>query len=453
MVLDRLGDSLKDTLRSIASAIFVDEKLINELVKSIQKALLQADVNVNLVFELTKKIKERALKEEPPSGLTKKEYLIKIVYEELVRFLGEKEKKIDFSGKPSTLMLVGLFGSGKTTQAAKLAKFYKKRGMRIALLCTDTWRPAAYEQLKQLGEQIDVAVFGNPKEKNPLKIYGDNEKELKKFDLVIIDTAGRDALSKDLIEELDLLYKTIKPNETFLVISADLGQAAEKQAGAFHETCHITGVIITKMEGTAKGGGALSACAVTGANVCFIGIGEKIDDLEKFNPQGFVGRLLGMGDLQALLEKAQEAITTEEAEDLSKRLLKGEFNLIDLYEQMEAMRKMGPLNKIIEMVPGFSQIQMPKEMLQVQEGKLKKWRHVMNSMTKAELEDPEIISSQRIERIARGSGASVNDVRELLKQYRQGKKLIKMFKGGSEKNMQRLMKQFGRGQLPPGFKM
>jgi signal recognition particle subunit SRP54 len=453
MVLDKLGDSLRDTLRNIASAIFVDEKLINELVKSIQKALLQADVNVNLVFELTKKIKDRALKEEPPSGLTKKEYLIKIVYEELVRFLGEKEKKIDLSGKPSTLMLVGLFGSGKTTQAAKLAKFYKKRGMRIALLCTDTWRPAAYEQLKQLGEQIDVPVFGNPKEKNPLKIYRDNEKELKKFDLVIIDTAGRDALSKELIEELDLLHKTIKPNEVFLVISADLGQAAERQAQKFHETCHITGVIITKLEGTAKGGGALSACAVTGANVTFIGVGEKIDDLEKFNPQGFVGRLLGMGDLEALLEKAQEAITTEEAEDLSKRLLKGEFNLIDLYEQMEAMRKMGPLNKIMEMVPGFSQIQLPKEMLQVQEGKLKKWRHVMNSMTKAELEDPEIISVQRIERIARGAGSSVNDVRELLKQYRQGKKLIKMFKGGSEKNMQKLMQQFGRGKLPPGFKM
>lgn len=453
MVLDKLGDSLKETLRNIASAIFVDEKLINELIKNIQRALLQADVNVKLVFELTKKIKDRALKEESPSGLTKKEYLIKIVYEELVKFLGETEKKLDFSGKPSIFMLVGLFGSGKTTQAAKLAKFYKKRGIRVALLCTDTWRPAAYEQLRQLAEQIDVPVFGNPKEKNPLKIYKDNEKELKKFDLIIVDTAGRDALSKDLISELNILNKTIKPNETFLVISADLGQAAEKQAKAFHESCPITGVIVTKLEGTAKGGGSLSACAVTGANVVFIGVGEKIDDLEKFNPQGFVGRLLGMGDLETLLEKAKEVITEEKAEDLSKRLLKGEFTLIDLYEQMEAMKKMGSLSKIMEMIPGFSQIQLPKELLQVQEGKLKKWRHVMDSMTKEELEDPEIMSASRIERIASGSGCSSNDIRELLKQYKQGKKLVKMMKGGSPRDMQRLMKQFGGGKLPSGFKM
>ncbi|MEM4243053.1 MAG: signal recognition particle protein Srp19, partial [Candidatus Woesearchaeota archaeon] len=267
------------------------------------------------------------------------------------------------------------------------------------------------------------------------------EKQYPEYDLLIIDTAGRDALSQDLIDELKKVHSLVKPDESLLVISADIGQAAQSQAKAFHEAGAITGVIITKMDGTAKGGGALTACSVTGAPVKFIGVGEKIDDLEQFNPQGFVGRLLGMGDIEALLEKAKDAITQEEAKDLQQKLLKGEFNLIDLCQQMEAMQKMGPLAKIVEMIPGFGQLQMPKEALQVQEEKLKKWKHAMNSMTKAELEDPEILDAKRIERIANGSGISTGEIRDLLKQYRQSKKLIKMLKGAG--SPEKLMKKLG----------
>jgi len=275
--------------------------------------------------------------------------------------------------------------------------------------------------------------------------------ELENFDIVIVDTAGRDALSKVLIKEIEELNEEIKPNENFLVFSADIGQAAQKQAEQFHKSCKVTGVIITKMDGTAKGGGALTACSVSKAPIVFIGVGEKIDDLEHFNPKGFVGRLLGMGDLEALLEKAQGAIKAEDAEDLGKKFLKGEFNLLDLYEQMAAMKKMGSLKKIIELVPGFSSLQLPKEMLDVQEEKLEKWKLAMQSMTKEELENPEDITSSRIDRISKGSGIVTSTIRELIKQYKQSKKMVKMFKG-SKGDMSKMMKKF-QGKMPGNFKM
>jgi len=453
MVLDKLGSSLKNTLTKIAKAIFVDEKLINELVKDIQRALLQADVNVQLVFDLTNKIKERALKEETPAGLTKKEYLVKVVYEELVNFVGKEEGKIEIKSKPTKIMLVGLFGSGKTTQAGKLAKFYTKRGYKVALVGLDTHRPAAMDQIEQIAKKANVPVFIDKKEKNPLNILKKFEKEFSKYNIIIIDTSGRDALSKDLIEEIKKINIAVKPEENLLVISADIGQAAQKQAQAFHESCKITGVIVTKMDGTAKAGGALTACAATDTKIKFIGVGEKSEDLEVFRPEGFISRLLGMGDLEALLEKAEQAISKEDAEDLGKRFLKGDFNLIDLYEQMQAMSKMGPLSKITEMIPGFSQLKMPKELLKVQEGKLKKWRFIMDSMSREELEDPDIISITRIDRIAKGAGTSTKEIRELLKQYRQSKKMAKLFKGGSPKNMERMMKKFsGKGMQGMKFK-
>ena len=448
MVLDKLSDSLRNTLQKIAKSLFVDEKLINELIKDIQRALLQSDVNVKLVFDLTEKIKKRALEEESPKGLTKKEQIINIVYGELVNFLGKEQHKIEVKQKPFRIMLVGLFGSGKTTTAGKLAKFYSKRGFKVALVGLDIHRPAAMEQIEQVGKNANVKVFSDKKSKDPTEIWKNNEHEYRNFDILIIDTAGRDALSHDLISEIEDVNKTIQPNENLLVISADIGQAAQKQAEQFHKSCGITGVIVSKMDGTAKGGGALTACSVSGAPIKFIGTGEKIDDLEQFNPQGFVGRLLGMGDLEALLEKAREVIKVEEAEDLGKRFLKGEFNLIDLYEQMEAMSKMGPLSQIVEMIPGFSQLKLPKEMLQVQEGKLKKWKIAMSSFTKEELEDPEIIDASRTERISKGSGIPANEIRELIKQYRQSKKMVKMFKG-SKGDISKIMKKFG-GKLPMG---
>lgn len=446
MVLDNLSEKLKNTLRKIARSVFVDEKLVDELIREIQRALLASDVNVQLVFDLSKKIKERALKEKPSKAITQKEHLIKIVYEELVNFLGKEKSEVKIvKKKPFKIMMVGLFGSGKTTTIGKIAKYYNKGGYKIASLGLDVHRPAAPDQLKQVSKQVNIDCYVNKKEKDALKVYEEFKDKLSKYDVLLIDTAGRDALSKDLIEEIEELNKKIKPDENLLIISADIGQAAFDQAKKFHESCGITGVIITKLDGTARGGGSLSACAATNAKVKFIGVGEKLDDLEQFNPTGFVSRLLGMGDLEALLEKTKEAITEEEAQDLGKKLLKGEFNLIDLYDQMQAMKKMGPLSKVLEMVPGLGQLKLPKDMLQVQEGKLKKWKFILDSLTKEELEHPDqVMNVGRIERVAKGAGVSTSEVRELLKQYKKSKKLMKMMKG---KSPEKLMKKF-KGKFP-----
>lgn len=449
MVLEKLGDSLRATLQKITGTGLVDEKLINELVKDIQRALLQSDTNVKLVFELGKKIKDRARK-PAPTGITQREFLINIVYEELVAFLGNEAREIKIEGSSKKIMLVGLFGSGKTTTCGKLAKYYKKRGLKVAVIQTDTWRPAAFEQLKQLASDVGVDFYGDQSLKAPSEIYSKFERELEAYDLVIVDTAGRDALSDDLVSELTSIHNAVKADEKLLVISADIGQSAQKQAQMFHDTCGVTGVIVTKLEGTAKGGGALSACAVTNAPIMFIGVGEKVDDLEVFYPKRFVGRLLGMGDLESLLEKAREAISEDKAADMTDKFLKGDFNLNDLYEQMSSMKKMGSLGKLMEMIPGMSSLKLPKEMLDVQEEKLEKWKFAMDSMTSKEREDPALFNSSRIDRVASGAGISVRDVRDLLKQFRQSKKMMKMFKG--EKDPTAMMKKF-KGKLPKGMGM
>lgn len=445
-MLEGLSNSLRNTLKKVTDALFVDEKLVNELVKDIQRALIKSDVNVKLVMEITSKIKERALNEEVPKDVSKKEHLVNIVYEELVDLLGKGEKvnytELVSQKKPYKIMLVGLFGSGKTTTAGKLAGYFKKRGIDVGVITTDTWRPAAYDQLEQIAGKVKVKFYGDKNEKKPEKIYKKYEKELSKHDLVIVDTAGRDALNDELIEELNSLNKAVKPDDTMLVLSSDIGQSAQQQAETFHENCNVTGVMITKMDGTAKGGGALIACSVTGAPVRFIGTGEKLADLEEFKPEGFVSRLLGMGDLEALLEKTREAVSEEEAEDMSKKFLKGDFNLIDLHDQMQAMKKMGPLTKVMDMIPGMGNANIPKDMLEGQEEKIKNWKFLLQSMTKEELEEPSIINSSRVARIADGSGREKKEVRDLLKQYKQSKKLMKTMKpGSSEKDMQKMMQK------------
>ncbi len=449
MVLEKLGNSLKESLSKITNSLFVDEKQINELVKEIQRALLQSDVNVNLVFSIGKKIKERALKEEVPTGISKKDFLVKIVYEELVSLVGKGDSKINLNKKPFVLMLVGLFGNGKTTSAGKLANYFKKRGKKIALLSIDTWRPAAHKQLMQLGKSVGVDVYGKPELNDPVKIYNEFQKDLQKYDLVIVDTAGRDALNEELIEELNSINSTVEADETLLVMNADIGQSAQKQAQAFHDSCNVTGVILTKLDGTARGGGALVACSVTNTPIKFIGVGEKVDAFEEFRPEGFIGRLLGMGDLEALLEKAQEAMDEDQAKDLGRKMLKGEFNLLDLYQQMSSMKKMGSLSKIVSLIPGMGKMNIPKEMLEGQEERIEKWKYLMNSMTKEELENPDIIKGNRLDRIAKGAAIDISELRQLLKQYKQSKKLMRTMKGmdGSEKDMQKMMQKMQKGGM------
>lgn len=451
MVLEKLGESLRSTLKKITSSVFVDERLIEELVRDIQRALLVSDVNVSLVFELTAKIKKRALEEKTPATISKKEHLVKIVYEELVNFLGAEQKGILIKEgkKPFVILMVGLFGSGKTTSIGKVAKYYTKRGYKVAALGVDVHRPAAMDQIEQVCRAVNIPYFIDKKEKNPVKIYKSFEREYSKYDVLLVDSSGRDALSKDLIEEIEKLNQVIQPDEKILVISADIGQAAKTQAEAFHKSVGVTGVIITKLDGTAKAGGALSACAVTAASVKFIGVGEKPDDLEEFDPAGFVSRLLGMGDLKALLSKASEAFSEEQATDLGRKFLKGEYNFLDLYEQMMAMRKMGPLSKIVELIPGMGNINIPKEMLSVQEEKLKKWKFIFQSMTRQELEEPDTLTRSRIDRIAKGAGVAASEVRELLKQYRQSKKVVKAIGGssGKEPDMNKLIRKFGKKKL------
>ena len=447
-MLDKLGESLKDSLRKLLKISLVDRKLVDALASDIKKALLAGDVNPALAIKITDSIKKRALEEKPKAGLTQREHVINIVYEELVKLLGKEAGKFEVKEKPTKILLAGLFGSGKTTTAAKLAKLFKKQGLKVCLLQTDTWRPAAYEQLKQLSEKINVPFYGIKEEKDPVKIYKKFEPDYSRFNVVIIDSAGRDALSKDLIEELKRLNQAINAHEKLLVLSADIGQAAKPQAKAFQDSIGISGVIITKLDGTAKGGGALSACAETGAKVRFIGIGEHIDDFEDYEPKRFVSRLLGLGDLQTLLQKAEEVIKKEEAEALAKKFIKAEFTFDDLMKQMEALQKMGPLSQIMSMIPGASMAKIPPEMLQVQEGKLKTWKHIIQSMTKQERDNPDLIDGSRVKRIAKGSGKSETDVRDLIKQYNQMKKVMKMM--GNQKQMQKLQKMLG-GKMPIGF--
>jgi len=438
MVLESLGSSLKDSLKRLAGRGFVDKEVVEELVRDIQRSLLKSDVNVKLVFELSRRIKERSLKEKPAPGLTGREHVINVVYEELVNFLGKEEASIPL--RKTKILLVGLFGSGKTTTAGKLARFYQKKGLKPCLVGCDTTRPAAFEQLQQVGEKIGVPVFGDPSEKDSSKVLKEALKKTGKFDVVIVDSSGRDALNESMIDEIKKLNEILKPEETLLVIPAEIGQQAEKQAHAFKENLNITGVIVTRMDGTAKGGGALSACAVTGAPVKFIGTGEKFDAFERYNPERFVSRLIGFGDLKTLLEKAQEAGLEKRAE----KMLKGDFDLNDFYEQIESMKGMGSLSQIMDMIPGLKKAKIPKGMLDLQEEKMKRFKYIIQSMTPEERAKPEIINSPRISRIAKGSGTSEEEVRELLRLFKQSKKAMKMLKGGKRSGqLQALLKQFG----------
>lgn len=429
MVLKGFGSGLKDTFRKIARMGKVDKEAVEAVIRDVQRILLQSDVNVEMVSELSEKIKKRMLEGKPPAGMTLHEYFLKSLYDEMVDFLGKEKSSIQL--KKQRILLIGLFGSGKSTCAAKIAKWFKVRGLSAGMVACDTHRPAAQDQLRQLGKKIDAHVYdkGNKPEdiaKNSLA---------SKEDVLIFDSAGRDALDKQLAKELKNLARIIKPDEVLLVIPADIGQDARKQAEEFNKLVGITGIIVTKMDGTAKGGGVLASARVTDSKVRFIGVGEKIGDLEEYDPNRFFSRLVGYGDIQGLLDKAKEAGLDESK---VKDMLEGEFTLEDFIEQTKSMQKMGSLSKVAEMIPGISGMKLPMEELEVQEEKMKKWKHIMNSMTPEERRDPTVITASRVKRISKGSGTSESEVRSLFKYYKKVRKIVKVTKGG---------KAFKRGPL------
>ena len=445
MVLEGLGQSLRDAIKKIANASHVDQKLVKDVVKDVQRALLQADVNVKLVLQMTKELESRALTEKPPAGTSSREHVIRIVYEELVKILG-KSKEIP--AKPQRILMVGLYGQGKTTTSGKIAKDLHKRGMKVGLVAADVHRPAAYDQLSQIGKKINVPVFGDPKEKSALKIAKRAMKEFEGYDVLIFDTSGRHALEEDLIDEIKQVAKAVDAEQKILVLDAQTGQQAGPQAKAFHEAVGLTGVVITKLDGTAKGGGALSAVAETGAPICYIGVGEHLEDFERFDPDRFISRLLGMGDIRSLMEAASGVVDEEKAEETARKIMSGKFSLKDMYDQMEMLQGIGPLKKLTSMLPGFSDKLKDQDVEATQE-RLLRFRVIMDSMTDEELEDPKLMKSSRITRIARGSGTSPKDVKELLKQYNMSRRALKGFMG-NRKMRRQLMKQFAGADFAKG---
>jgi len=436
--LEGLGKSLGDAVKKLLRLPIVDEKAIKELVKDLQRILLAADVNVNLVLEISKRVEERSLNEVLPPGISRRDHVIKVLYEEITRFLGDKPAKLTLEpAKTTTIMLVGIQGSGKTTSTVKLARFYQKRGLKIAIICTDTFRPGAFEQLKQLADRVNITTFGVKGENNPEKIARQGLEVFHKedFDVIIVDTAGRHKNEKDLMEEMRRLSDAIKPDEIMLVIDGTIGQQASTQAAAFNQATPIGSIYLTKLDGSAKGGGALSAVAATGSKIKFIGTGEKIEDIEQFVPANFVGRLMGMGDIQALVDRVKEA-ELNLPKGKTKEILSGKFTLKDMYDQMIAIRKMGPLKKIWSMVPGG--YNLPEDMADVAEKRLDSWRFIIQSMCKQEIENPKIIDSSRTRRIARGSGRSEKEVKELLSQYATMKRMLKSMKRQQSRLMRRL---------------
>jgi signal recognition particle subunit SRP54 len=450
-MLEKLSNTLITGIKKLANSIFVDKKLIDGIIKDLQRALIESDVNIELVLKLSQEIRQIAI-DEKIKEIEKKEQIITLIHQRIKQIIGEG-KQLDL-GKKTKVMLMGLYGSGKTTTIAKLGFYFAKRGKKVCAVGLDTQRPAAMDQLEQMCGKAEIKSFVDKKEKDPLKIWKNFEKEIEKFDLVLIDTAGRDGLNKELIKELKEIEKKTKPDYRILLMSADIGQSAKTQAQEFQKACAIQGVIITRMDGTAKAGGALTACAETNAPIFFVGTGEKIHELESFNPDSFISRLLGMGDLSALLEKVHSAVDDKQQKRIEERLKQGKFTLQDLYAQLESMNQIGSFDKLISMVPGFSQTKLSKETLEKQENKMKRWKYAIQSMTKEEIENPEVLEKQtaRISRISKGSGTTTSEIRELLKQYKMMNELIKTqsslddIQEGKidQKTIQKMVKKFGK---------
>ncbi|MBA0909108.1 MAG: signal recognition particle protein [Nitrosarchaeum sp.] len=441
-MLDGLKNNLREAIKKIVKSSGIDEELIKELSKDVQRALLQSDVNVRLVLEITKQLEARSLTETPPPGLSRKDHIVKILYDELAKLLG---KEADFDFKPSKqnkIILLGIQGSGKTTVTAKLAKFLTKQGYKVAVIGADTYRPGALVQLRTMCEKSNVEVYGDPNNKDSPEIVKNGLKHFKELplDVILIDTAGRHKEEKDLLAEMQQINKAAEPDLAILVIDGTIGQQCYNQAEAFHKTIPVGGIIITKLDSSAKGGGAIAASAATGAQILYIGTGERIDDLEKFSPTRFVGRLLGMGDIQAVLDLAKRL--ENEGDDIRlKRISNGKMNMDDFFYQLEEVTKVGSLKGFLDNMPGLSGM-VKDDQLDQMEGRVSKWRFIIQSMTKKEKADPDMLNSSRIKRISRGSGWPEHEVKELIKNYNNSKNMMKASKG---RQMQGTLRRMGFG--------
>ena len=427
MAFQNLSSRLQETMRKLRGKGRLSEKDVDQALREIRLALLEADVNYKVVRDFIAHVKERATGQEVLGSLTPGQQVIRIVNEELTQLMGGTQAKLTLASQPpSVIMLVGLQGSGKTTTSGKLARLLKSQGHRPLLVACDVYRPAAIKQLQVLGEQLEIPVFSMG-EQNPVDIAKAACSHARRFgnDVVLLDTAGRLHVDEELMDELVEIKSAVNPVEILLVVDAMTGQDAVNVAEAFNERLELGGVILTKLDGDARGGAALSVKAVTGKPIKFVGVSEKMDGLEPFHPDRMASRILGMGDLLTLIEKAAQAVDQEKAEKMAAKLKEAEFTLEDFLEQIGQMKEMGPIDQLMGMIPGLGAKQLRG--LEVDDSHLKKIEAIINSMTPEERRRPEIIGGSRRKRIALGSGTKVQDVNRLLKQFAQTKQMLKQF--------------------------
>lgn len=448
MIFEGLSDKLQGALSKLKSKGKLTETDVKEAMREVKLALLEADVNFKVVKDFIKVVQERCVGQEVMKSLTPAQHVIKIVNEELTSLMGDTSCKVSISSKPPTvIMMVGLQGAGKTTTSGKLGSYFKKQGKRPLLVACDIYRPAAIKQLQVVGEKLDIPVFSMGDKENPVNIAkaGLSHAIKNNNDLVIIDTAGRLHIDETLMDELKSIKLEVKPHEILLVVDSMTGQDAVNVSESFNEALGVDGVILTKLDGDTRGGAALSIRAVVKKPIKFIGMGEKLDDLELFHPDRMASRILGMGDVLSLIEKAQESIDLEKAKELEAKIKKQELDFEDFLEQMEQIQNMGPLDKILGMMPGMGNIKDQLGDVDLQNGKeIKRTKAIIQSMTIEERRNPSILNASRKRRIARGSGTTVQDINKLIKQFNEMKKMMKLFTN-SQKS---LKKKVGLSGLP-----
>ncbi len=448
-LFENLADKLQNTIKKMRGQGRVTEKALSEMNREIKLALLEADVNYKVVKDFVNKISERALGQDVLESLTPGQQVVKIVNEELVNLLGGSQSKLTFaSTPPSIFMLVGLQGSGKTTTAGKLAALVRKDSKKPLLVACDVYRPAAVKQLQVLGKQLDIPVFSIENCFEPVKIAKASVEFAKKNgnDVIFIDTAGRLHVDNELMEELNSIKTAAKPQEILLIVDAMTGQDAVNVAIAFSDRPGIDGVIITKLDGDTRGGAALSVKSVTGKPIKFAASGEKLSDIEPFYPDRMASRILGMGDVLSLIEKAQSSVDEKEAQRFEESMREGRFTLNDYLQQLQQLKSMGPLSQVMAMMPGFNSKAL--ESANIDDKKFLKTEYIIQSMTLKEREEPSIINGSRRKRIASGSGCEVHEVNKVIREFEEMKKMVKMLTGSGGKMNKKMIRKYGMSDLP-----